>query len=57
MLFGNCCVSLIGARLDPDFGLMHEGKGSLVQDLIDPLKAAMIDMVVFQYFSGISQSL
>jgi CRISPR-associated endonuclease Cas1 len=48
MLFGNCCVSLIGARLDPDFGLMHEGKGSLVQDLIDPLKAAMIDMVVFQ---------
>jgi CRISPR/Cas system-associated endonuclease Cas1 len=27
---------------------MHEGKGSLVQDLIDPLKAAMIDGVVFQ---------
>jgi CRISPR/Cas system-associated endonuclease Cas1 len=27
---------------------MHEGKGSLVQDLIDPLKAAMIDRVVFQ---------
>jgi CRISPR-associated protein Cas1 len=48
MLFGNCCVSLIGARLNPDFGLMHEGKGSLVQDLIDPLKAAMIDRVVFQ---------
>lgn len=48
MLFGNCCVSLIGARLDPDFGLMHDGKGSLVQDFIDPLKAAMIDRVVFQ---------
>jgi CRISPR/Cas system-associated endonuclease Cas1 len=27
---------------------MHEGKGSLVQDLIDPLKAAMIDRIVFQ---------
>ena len=48
MLFGNCCVSLIGARLDPDSGLMHEGRGSLVQDLIDPLKAAMIDEAVFQ---------
>jgi len=48
MLFGNCCVSLIGARLDPDSGLMHEGKGSLVQDLIDPLKADMIDREVFQ---------
>jgi CRISPR-associated endonuclease Cas1 len=48
MLFGNCCVSLIGARLDPDSGLMHEGKGSLVQDLIEPLKADMIDRAVFQ---------
>jgi len=48
MLFGNCCVSLIGARLNPDSGLMHEGKGSLVQDLIDPLKATMIDRIVFQ---------
>ena len=48
MLFGNCCVSLIGARLDPDSGLMHEGKGGLVQDLIEPLKADMIDGVVFQ---------
>ena len=48
MLFGNCCVSIIGARLDPDIGLMHDGKGSLVQDLIDPLKAGMIDRVVFK---------
>jgi len=48
MLFGNCCVSLIGSRLDPDCGLMYEGKGSLVQDLIEPLKADMIDRVVYQ---------
>ena len=48
MLFGNCCVSVIGARLNPDIGLMHEGKGSLVQDLIDPLKTEMIDAAVFQ---------
>ena len=48
MLFGNCCVSVIGARLDPDSGLMHDGKGCLVQDLIEPLKAGMIDRIVFQ---------
>ena len=48
MLFGNCCVSVIGSRLDPDSGLMHDGKGSLAQDLIEPLKAEMIDSVVFQ---------
>ena len=48
MLFGNCCVAVIGARLDPDSGLMHDGKGCLVQDLIEPLKAEMIDSVVFQ---------
>jgi len=48
MLFGNCCVSVIGARLDPDSGLMHDGKGCLIQDLIEPLKAEMIDSIVFQ---------
>jgi CRISPR-associated protein Cas1 len=48
MLFGNCCVSVIGARLDPDSGLMHDGNGCLVQDLIEPLKAEMIDSVVLQ---------
>ncbi len=51
MLFGNCCASLIGARLDPDIGLMHEGKGSLILDLTEPLKADMIDRVVFQIAS------
>jgi CRISPR-associated endonuclease Cas1 len=46
MLYGNCCVSVIGARLDTDLGLLHEGKGALVQDLIGPFKAVMIDPVV-----------
>jgi CRISPR/Cas system-associated endonuclease Cas1 len=27
---------------------MHDGKGCLVQDLIEPLKAEMIDSIVFQ---------
>lgn len=47
MLFGNCCVSIIGSDLDPDTGFMHEGSGSLVYDLIDPLKADMVDQVIF----------
>jgi CRISP-associated protein Cas1 len=48
MLYGNCCVAVIGARLDPDAGFMHDGKGSLVNDLIDPLKAGMVDPIVFR---------
>jgi CRISP-associated protein Cas1 len=48
LLFGNCMVPVTGARLDPDFGLVHDGKDSLVNDLIDSLKAGMIDTVVFQ---------
>jgi CRISPR-associated endonuclease Cas1 len=47
MLFGNCCVALTGAGLDPDSGFTSEGKGSLVYDLIEPLKTEMIDEPVF----------
>ena len=48
MLFGNCTVAVIGARLDPDGGLLHDGKNSLIHDLIDPLKPGMVDTIVFQ---------
>jgi CRISPR-associated endonuclease Cas1 len=48
MLFGTCYVATIGAGLDPDIGFMHEGNGSLVNDLIDPLKVSMVDPIVFQ---------
>jgi CRISPR-associated protein Cas1 len=48
MLFGNCTVAVFGARLDPDGGLLHDGRDSLVRDLIDPLKSGMVDTVVFQ---------
>lgn len=48
MLYGNCRVAVIGARLNPDTGFMHDGKGSLVNDLIDPLKAGMVDPIVFR---------
>jgi CRISPR-associated protein Cas1 len=48
MLFGNCTVASAGARLDPDGGFLHDGKNSLIHDLIDPLKPGMVDTVVFQ---------
>ncbi len=48
MLFGNCCVSVIGARLDPDIGLLHEGNGCLVSDIGEALKSEMIDEAVFR---------
>ena len=47
MLYGACSVSVIGAHLNPDRGFMFEGKGSLVMDLIEPIKAHMIDTAVF----------
>lgn len=49
MLYGSCSVSIIGAHLDPDHGFLHDGKGGLVRDLIEPLKAGMIDSVVFSH--------
>ncbi len=48
LIFGNCTVSAMGARLDPDGGFLHGGKNSLIHDLTDPLKPGMIDAVVFQ---------
>ena len=47
LLFGTCSVAVTGAGLDPDMGFLHEGDGSLVHDLIDPLKAGMVDPIVF----------
>ena len=48
MLYGNCCVSLLGAHMDPDIGILHEGQGGLVYDLIEPFKATMIDETVIR---------
>jgi CRISP-associated protein Cas1 len=47
MLFGNCTIASVGARLDPDGGFLHDGKNSLIYDLIDPFKPGMVDTVVF----------
>jgi CRISP-associated protein Cas1 len=48
MLFGNGTVACTGARLDPDGGMLHEGKNSLIHDLIDPFRPGMVDTVIFQ---------
>ncbi len=48
MLFGNGTVAAIGARLDPDGGFLFDGRDGLIRDIIDPLKPAMVDSVVFQ---------
>ncbi|WP_243670367.1 CRISPR-associated endonuclease Cas1 [Methanoculleus chikugoensis] len=52
MLYGNCCVSVVGgAHLDPDLGMLHEGGagGSFVHDLIEPQKASMVDRAVIRF--------
>ena len=52
MLYGNCYVAIVGACLNPDMGMMHPGKGGLVYDLMDPLKARLIDPTVFLMAKG-----
>jgi CRISPR-associated endonuclease Cas1 len=47
MLYSQCCLSLIGARLDPERGMLHEGAGGLVYDLMESLKPRMVDDMVF----------
>lgn len=52
LLFGNACVAAMGAHLDPDIGFLHRGKGGLVNDLIDPLKAEMVDAPISSLVRG-----
>ncbi len=48
MLYGNCMVAVIGSHMDPDCGLLHDGQGALIRDLINPFKSEMIDPIVCQ---------
>lgn len=52
MLYGSCMVPVLASRLDPDLGLLNEGPGSLVHDLIDPFRAAMADDPVLRLVAG-----
>ena len=48
MLFGNGMISVVAAGLDPDTGFLSQGERSLVYDLIEAHKVAMIDRPVFE---------
>lgn len=52
MLHGACCLSAIGAYLDPDIGFLHEGAGGMVQDLMEPLKPRMVDAAILATVNG-----
>ncbi|MCE5297461.1 MAG: CRISPR-associated endonuclease Cas1 [Methanoregulaceae archaeon] len=52
MLFGNACVSAIGARLEPDTGFLHTGSRGLIYDLIEPFKTIMIDRPLLEMVRG-----
>jgi CRISPR-associated endonuclease Cas1 len=56
MLYGSCMVPVLASRLDPDLGLLHEGPGSLINDLIDPFRDKMVDNAVLQLTSAGIQS-
>ncbi|WP_298668672.1 CRISPR-associated endonuclease Cas1 [uncultured Methanofollis sp.] len=47
LLYGTAQCAVFAAGLDPDAGVLHEGDGALVNDLIDGFKPAMVDETVF----------
>jgi len=55
LLFGNVCVAVVGAHLDPDIGFLSRGGAGLVHDLCDPFQPAMVDDPIFSLIrEGIS---
>lgn len=47
VLYGVANCAVLAAGLDPDAGALHEGRGSLVNDLIDGFRPGMVDGAVF----------
>lgn len=47
VLYGTANCAVLASGLDPDAGVLHEGNGALVNDLIDGFKPAMVDETVF----------
>lgn len=57
MLFGNACVSAVGAGLDPEIGFLNKGSGGLIYDIIEPFKTTMIDRPLLHFIrQGINPS-
>ena len=49
MLYGNVLFSITGSNLDPDTGMLFRGNAGLVRDIMEPIKAGMIDYPAVQY--------
>ena len=49
ILYGTVSRAVSGAFLDPDIGLLTDGREALIRDLMEPLKARMIDQTVFDF--------
>jgi len=49
ILYGAVNRAVRGAFFDPDIGLLTDGNGALIRDLMEPLKARMIDQTVFAF--------
>jgi CRISPR-associated protein Cas1 len=47
LLYGTAQCAVLAAGLDPDAGVLHEGNGSLVDDMIDGFKPVMVDETIF----------
>jgi CRISP-associated protein Cas1 len=49
MLFGNVFYAITGSHLDPAIGTLNRGHYALVYDIMEPLKADMIDRQVVRF--------
>ncbi|RPJ52285.1 MAG: CRISPR-associated endonuclease Cas1, partial [Methanobacteriota archaeon] len=48
ILFGACTLAVVGARMNPDAGMLHTGPGSFVNDVAEVFKPHMVDAAVFR---------
>jgi CRISPR-associated endonuclease Cas1 len=48
ILFGACTLAVVGARMNPDAGMLHTGPGSFVHDVAEVFKPRMVDVAVFR---------
>jgi CRISPR-associated endonuclease Cas1 len=55
MLSGNVSIAVTGARLDPQIGVLITGPLGLVNDIMEPIQATMVDKAIFSMIrAGIS---
>lgn len=47
ILFGACTLAVVGARMNPDAGMLNTGPGSFVYDVAEVFKPNMVDAAIF----------